>query len=163
MHFLEAPETWIGLGLLIIIAALVWKRIPALITGKLDDRAAAISRELDEAKKLRDEAAVMLAEYKRKAANAEAEAQSIVDDARQQAERYAADARTALTAQIERQGKQAQAKIAQAEASAIAEIRALAADTAVAAAEKLITARLDGAQKDKLVGDSLNALSSKLN
>ena len=105
----------------------------------------------------------MLADYKRKAANAEAEAAAIVTEAKADAERMAAEMRTALTAQIERRGKQAQDKIASAEAAAMAEIRALAADAAAAAAEKLITARLDEKRAGALVEASLKDLGAKLN
>lgn len=163
MEFLHEAETWVGLGFVIIIGILLYRRVPAFIGARLDQRAAAISRELDEAKRLRDEAEAVLAEYRRKAANAETEAQSILTEAKAEAERFAADARANLTAQIERRGKQAQEKIAQAEAHAMAEIRALAADAAASAAEKLITARLDEQRAGNLVSESLKNLSAKLN
>jgi len=163
MEFLKEPETWVGLGFVIIIGFLLYRRVPAFIGGRLDQRAAAISRELDQAKRLREEAEAVLAEYKRKAANAGQEAESILTEARAEAERFATESRATLTAQIERRAKQAQDKIAQAEAHAMAEIRALAADTAAAAAEKLIAARMDDKRSSALVGESLKNLSSKLN
>ncbi len=163
MEFLKEPETWVGLGFVIIIGMLLYRRVPAFIGGRLDQRSAAIARELDEAKRLRDEAEAVLAEYKRKAANAENEAQSILTEAKAEAERFAAEARTNLTTQIERRGKQAQEKIAQAEAHAMAEIRALAADAAASAAEKLIAAKMDEKRSSTLVSESLKNLSAKLN
>jgi len=163
MEFFKEAETWVGLGFVIIIAILLWRRVPAFIGARLDQRAAAISRELDEATRLRAEAEAILAEYKRKAQNAEKEAESILTEAKAEAERFAADARANLATQIERRGKQAQEKIAQAEAHAMAEIRALAADAAAAAAEKLIAARLDEQRAANLVSASLKDLSSKLN
>jgi F-type H+-transporting ATPase subunit b len=163
MEFLKEPETWVGLGFVIIIGLLLYRRVPAFVGGRLDQRAAAISRELDEAMRLRTEAEAVLAEYKRKAANAEKEAESILTEAKAEAERFAAEARANLTAQIERRGKQAQEKIAQAEAHAMAEIRALAADAAAAAAEKLIAAKMDEQRTASLVSESLKNLASKLN
>lgn len=163
MEFLKEPETWVGLGFVIIVAGLIYRRVPAFIGARLDQRSAAISRELDEAMRLRTEAEAVLAEYRRKAANAEKEAESILTEARADAERFAAEARANLTAQIERRGKQAQEKIAQAEAHAMAEIRALAADVAAAAAEKLITSRLDEQRAASLVSASIKDLSTKLN
>lgn len=163
MEFLKEPETWVGLGFVIIIGIMLYHRVPAFLGGRLDQRSAAIARELDEAKRLRDEAEAILAEYKRKAANAETEAQSILTEARAEAERFAAEARASLTAQIERRGKQAQDKIAQAEAHAMAEIRALAADAAASAAEKLIVAKMDEQRASALVSESLKNLSAKLN
>lgn len=163
MEFLHEAETWVGLGFVIIVVILIYRRVPAFIGAALDRRAVAISKELDEAKRLRDEAEAVLAEYKRKAQNAEKEAESILTEAKAEAERFAADARANLSLQIERRAKQAQDKIAQAEAHAMAEIRALAADAAAAAAEKLITARLDEQRAANLVGESLKDLSAKLN
>jgi F-type H+-transporting ATPase subunit b len=163
MELLKESETWVALGFLIVIGVFLYHRIPAFIGARLDQRAAAISHELDEAMRLRKEAEAVLAEYKRKAANAETEAESILTEAKIEAERFAADARANLMAQIERRGKQAEEKIAQAEAHAMAEIRALAADAAAAAAEKLIAARMDEQRAASLVSDSLKNLASKLN
>ncbi|MBI1330999.1 MAG: F0F1 ATP synthase subunit B [Alphaproteobacteria bacterium] len=163
MEFLQEAETWVALGLLILIGIVLWQRVPAFVGAALDARAAAIAKELEEAKRLREEAAALLESYKRKAASAEKEAEGIVTAAKEEAERFATDAREALKAQIERRGKQAEAKIAQAEAQAMAEIRALAADAAAAAAEKLIAARLDESRAAKLVDQSIADLSGKLN
>jgi F-type H+-transporting ATPase subunit b len=163
MEFLQEAETWVGLGFVIIIGIMLWRRVPAFIGAALDRRAAAISKELDEAKRLRDEAEAILAEFKRKAANAEKEAENILTEAKAEAERFSADARANLALQIERRTKQAQEKIVQAEAHAMAEIRALAADAAASAAEKLITARLDEQRAGNLVSESLKDLSAKLN
>ncbi|HVZ69466.1 MAG TPA: ATP F0F1 synthase subunit B [Rhizomicrobium sp.] len=163
MEFLKEAETWVGLGFVIIIGIFLWRRVPAFIGAALDRRAADISKELDEAKRLREEAEAVLAEYKRKAQNAETEAESILTEAKAEAERFAAEARANLAVQIERRAKQAQEKIAQAEAHAMAEIRALAADAAAAAAEKLIAARMNEQRSASLVEASLKDLSSKLN
>ena len=143
MEILREPEVWVAVGFIIMIGILVWKGAPAMIAKMLDDRADAISKELQEAQRLRSEAEALLAQYKLKFAEAEKEAATIVTEAKGEAERFAAESRTQLTAQIERRAKQAQEKIAQAEAAAMAEIRALAADAAAAAAERLIAARMD--------------------
>src|SRR6185437_4570177 len=106
MEFLQEAETWVGLGFVIIIGILLYRRVPAFVGAALDRRAAAISKELDEAKRLRNEAEAVLAEYKRKAQNAEKEAESILTEAKAEAQRFAADARANLTVQIERRAKQ---------------------------------------------------------
>lgn len=163
MEFLQEAETWVALGFFIIVGIALYRRVPAFIAGSLDMRAANIAAELDDAKRLRTEAEAVLAEFKRKAANAETEAQAILTEAKADAERFAIEARANLATQIERRAKQAQDKIAQAEAHALAEIRALAADAAAAAAEKLISARMDETRASALVSDSLKNLSAKLN
>ena len=163
MEFLQEAETWVALGFVLVIALLVWKGAPKMVGQKLDDRAAIIRAELDEARRLREEAAAVLADYKRKAANAEKEAEAIVTEARADAERYAAESREALSAQIARRAQMAQDKIAQAETAALNEIRATAANAAAVAAEKLIAAKLNEKKASSLISQSIAELGSKLN
>ncbi len=162
MDWLKEPELWVGVGFVIVIGIFLYQRVPAFVTASLDTRAAAIAKELDEARRLREEAAALLAQFKTKAADAEKEAASIVTEAREEAERFAVEARAQLTAQIARRAKQAQDKIAQAEAHAVAEIRARSADAAVDAAEKLIAARTDATKAAALISQSLKELPAKL-
>ena len=163
MEFLAAAETWVAVGFFLVVALLLWKGVPGIVAKLLDDRAAIIKAEIDEARRLREEAAAVLADYKRKAANAEKEAQAIVTEARADAERFASESRAALTAQIARRSQQAQDKISQAETAALNEIRAAAADAATAAAEKLIAAKLDEKKASSLIWNSITELGSKLN
>ena len=163
MEMLHEAEFWEALGFVLVVALLLWKGVPAMIGKMLDQRATVIAAELDEAKRLSAEAAALLAEYKQKASGAEAEAAAILKDAQAEAARFAEESRTALKAQIERRAKAAQDKIAQAEAAAMNEIRALAADAAVAAAQKLITARMDEQRAAHLVEDGIKNLGAKLN
>jgi F-type H+-transporting ATPase subunit b len=162
MEFLKEPELWVGLGFLAVIGIFVYQRVPAFVTASLDARANAISKELADAKRLREEAAALLAQFKQKAAEAEQEAASIVTEAKAEAERFAAEAQVQLKLQIERRARQAQDKIAQAEAHAVAEIRAKAADAAVDAAEKLIAARTDAGKASALISKSIQELPAKL-
>lgn len=163
MELLHEGEFWVAVGFVLVIALLVWKRAPAMATKFLDARAAAIAAELDEARRLNAEAAALLNDYRKRAAGAEAEAEHILAEARAEAARYAEDSRKALAGQIERRAAAAQDKIAQAEMAALNEIRALAADAAVAAAQKLIVARLDEARAGKLVASAIKDLGDKLN
>ncbi|HJW41972.1 MAG TPA: ATP F0F1 synthase subunit B [Rhizomicrobium sp.] len=163
MELLSNPELWVGVGFVVVIGILLRVGVPKMVAGLLDARAAGIKAELDEARRLREEAEGLLANLKAKAAGADREAQAIVDEAKGEAERFAADARAALTQQIARRAQVAQDKIAQAETTAMAEIRALAADAAAAAAEKLIAARLDEKRAAALIEDGIKSLSAKLN
>ena len=156
-------EFWEWLGLLTVVGIVLYRRVPAFIAAALDARASAISNELDQAKRLREEAATLLVGYREKASHAEAEAQSILNETKAEAERFRAEAQTQLKAQIERRERQARERIAQAEANTIAEIRALAADAAVAAAGKLIASRMDGKKSDGLIANSIGELASTLN
>jgi F-type H+-transporting ATPase subunit b len=163
MELLHEPEFWVGVGFVLVLALLVWKGVPAMVGRKLDQRAAMIAAELDEARRLSAEAAALLAEYKKKAAGADAEAAVILKEAEAEAARFTAASRAALNAQIARRAEAAQDKIAQAEAAAVNEIRGLAADAAIGAAEKLIAARLDATKAARLVEASIAELGEKLN
>jgi F-type H+-transporting ATPase subunit b len=163
MDILHNPETWVAVGFVMVIALLVWKGVPGMVGKVLDQRAAVISAELEEAKKLRAEAALLLADFQKRAATAEAEAATIVEAAKAEAAQFARDSRSALAQQIERRAAAAKDKIAQAEAAALNEIRALAADAAVSGAQKLIAARLDEKRASGLIDSSIKDLGSKLN
>ena len=163
MLMLSNPEFWVAVGFVLVIALLLWKGVPGMVGKMLDSRAAVIAAELAEARRLREEAEALLADYKTRAASAEAEASSIVTEARAEAERFAVESRASLTAQIERRAQAAQEKIAQAEAAAMSEIRALAANSAAGAAEKLIAARMDEKRAAALIESSIKDLGGKLN
>jgi F-type H+-transporting ATPase subunit b len=160
---LMEPEFWVGVGFVLVIGLLVWRGIPGMVGKMLDQRSAVIAAELNEAKRLHDEAIALLADYKKKSASAESEAQNIITDARAEAERFAAESRASLKTQIERRAQAAQDKIAQAEAAAMNEIRALAANAAAGAAEKLIAARMDEKRAATLIEGSIKDLGGKLN
>jgi len=163
MALLQEPEFWVGVGFVMVIALLVWKGVPGMVGKILDSRAAVIAAELTEARRLRDEAHALMTDYQKKSASAEAEAQSIVNEARAEAERFAAESRANLKTQIERRAQAAQDKIAQAEAAAMNEIRALAANAAAGAAEKLIAARMDEKRAAQMIESSIKDLGGKLN
>ena len=163
MTLLRDPEFWVAVGLVAVIAIFLRLRVPKMIAKLLDERSGAISHELSEAKRLREEAAALLASYVQKTANAEAEAAAILADAKAEAERFAKETRDQLRLQIDRRAQMAKEKIRQAETAALDEIRGIAADKATAAAEKLIAARLDERRSDALVQDSIKDLPGKLN
>ena len=163
MEMLHDAEFWVAVGFVLVVALLVWKGVPGMVGKMLDQRAAVIAAELEEAKRLRAEATALLADYQKRAASAEAEARSIVEAATAEAAQFQKDARAALEAQIERRAAAARDKIAQAEAHALNEIRGLAADAAVNAAQKLIRTKLDEKRASGMIADSIKSLGDKLN
>jgi len=163
MELFSNPEFWVGVGFALVIALFIYLGVPGLVGKMLDTRAAAIAKELDDARALREQAEALLKDYRRKLQQAQAEVDAIMKEAKSEAERFASESRVQLKAQAERRAKAAEEKIAMAEAQAVAELRALAADTAVAAAEKLIAARLDDKRASDLIKRSLEEIPSKLN
>jgi F-type H+-transporting ATPase subunit b len=159
---LENPETWVGLAFLIGIAVVIWKAGPLVLNG-LDQRAAKIKSDLDEAQRLRDEAQRTLADYQRKQRDALKEAQDIIAHARAEAERAAAQGALDLEAALERRQRQALEKIALAEAKATAEVRNVAVDVAIAAAAEVLAKSLDPARRSALIDQSIAELPPTLN
>jgi F-type H+-transporting ATPase subunit b len=158
-----AAEFWVLIAFLIFVGILVWKGVPALIGKALDDRAAAIRAELDDARRLREEAQQLLADYQRKTREAEDEAKSIVEAAKREAESLAAETRKAMAEQVERRTKAAEEKIARAEAQALADVRAAAVDLAVKASEGILKAKLAGEAGAALVDTAIRDIKGKLN
>jgi len=160
---LAEAETWVAVAFVIFVGVLIYFGVDKLLVNALDQRSARIRGELDEARRLKDEAAALLAEYRRKQQTAEREAAEIVAGAKAEAERLAAEAKTRMDEFVARRTRMAETKIAQAEAQALADVRAAAADAAVAAAEKILTQTVKGSVADDLVSKGIAELRSKLN
>ena len=157
------PLFWVLVAFLAFVALVLYYGVPSAIGKMLDDRADAIRKELDEARKLREDAQALLADYQRKAREAETEARTIIDQAKREAEALAVDARKALAESLERRSKIAEEKIARAETQALSEVRATAVETAVSAAHELLKTRAAGSVGDALISQSINDLRGKLN
>ena len=102
----DNPEFWVLIAFLIFAGMLVSMKVPATVGKALDDRAVGIRKDLDDAARLRKEAEQLLADYQRKAREAEAEAKSIIEAAKREAENLAAETKKAL-AEIDRAPHQA--------------------------------------------------------
>jgi F-type H+-transporting ATPase subunit b len=157
------PLFWVLVAFLAFVALVLYYKVPAAIAKMLDDRADGIRKELDEARRLREEAQALLADYQRKAREAETEARTIVDQAKREAEALAADARKSLAESLERRSKIAEDKIARAETQALSEVRATAVESAIAAAQELLKTRVKGDVGNSLISQSINDLRGKLN
>ncbi|PTW62227.1 F-type H+-transporting ATPase subunit b [Breoghania corrubedonensis] len=154
---------WALVGLIIFIGIVIWAKVPGKITSALDDRADGIRKELEEARRLREEAQALLADYQRKHREAEEEAETIVAEARREAELLTVQTEAALNEMIERRTRLAETKIAMAESQAMAEVKARATDVAVAAAEKILEAKVTGKVAEKLLADSIKEVGSRIN
>jgi F-type H+-transporting ATPase subunit b len=154
---------WALVGLLIFIGIIVYVKVPGMIGGALDKRADQIRNELEDAKKLREEAQQLLAEYQRKRKEAESEAESILSAAEREAAVLREDAKAKTEEYVSRRTAMAEQKIRQAEADAINEVRASAVDLAIVAAEKLIASKVDSKVSGELFKASLGDLKARLN
>jgi len=162
-HILLEAEFWVAVAFVILIGVLAKLGVHRTALGALDARSKRIEDELDEARRLRDEAQALLTAAQRRTGEAEGEAQDIVASARAEAQRLATDAKQKAEEFVARRTKLAEAKIAQAEAQALSEVRAAAADAAVAAAEQILRDSVKGKVADDLVGQGIAQLRGKLN
>jgi F-type H+-transporting ATPase subunit b len=157
------PEFWVALGFVIFVG-IVWKvgGFKSLVDG-LDTRGDRIRKELEEAKRLREEAATLLADFQRKAAEAEKEAAEIIAAAKSEAERVAAEAESRLNDFVARRTASAEAKIAQAEVQATAEVRSAAAEAGLRAAEAILREQAAGSVGAELLAKGVAEVKAKLN
>ncbi len=157
------PEFWVAVSFFGFVGLLLYYKVPDLIGKALDDRADRIRQELDEARRLREEAQALLADYHKKREAAEEEARAIVEQARREADTLAIETRKALIESLDRRFKLAEEKIARAEAQAIADVRSIAVDTAIAAAERVLAGKMSAQTGAGLVDQAIRGLKGKLN
>ncbi len=161
--WLGDPAFWALVGLILFFALIIYLKVPGTVGRALDQRAGAIQAELDVAKKLREEAEALLAEYQRKAQAAETEAGEIVNQARREADALSVEAKRRMEEYVASRTRIAEQKIAQAETQALQEVKALSADVAIAAAEQILAARVKAGAGEVLIAKSIGDVKAKLN
>jgi F-type H+-transporting ATPase subunit b len=161
MHLFAEPEVWVLLAV-VVFAIGIWKPARRVILGGLDARAARIRDELETARRLRDEAQQALAGYQKQQREAAAEAEAIIAHAKAEAERVAAQAARNLEETLGRRRRLAEERIAQEEAKALSEIRAVAVDIAISAARQVITSELDEKRGAAVIDAAIAALPRQL-
>ena len=160
---MPAPETWVAIAFLCFLGLLVYLGAHRKLIDALDQRQVRIRSEIDEAKRLREEAQALLADFERKGREAESEAAAIIASARAEAERMAGEAKARAEDFVARRTKMAETKIAQAEAQALADVRSAAAEAAVAAAEKILSAAAKGKVAEDLMAQGIADVRRKFN
>ena len=159
---LEA-EDWVAVAFIIMLGIFAYFGVHRALLKALDNRRDRIRRELDDARRLKDEAAKLVAEYRARRATAEREAEEIVTNAKAEAERIATEARARMEDFVARRTKSAESKIAMAEAQALADVRAAAAEAAVTAAGTILSKTVSGAVADDLITKGITDVRQKLN
>ena len=157
------PEFWVAIAFVILMGLFAYLGIHRTVLQTLDHRSERIKAELDDARRLKDEAAKLLAEYEARRASAEREAEDIIANARAEAERIAGEAKAKMQDFVARRTKTAESKIALAEAQALADVRAAAADAAVAAASTILSQSVKGEKADELLAKGIAEVRAKLN
>jgi F-type H+-transporting ATPase subunit b len=156
-------EFWVAVAFAAFIGMLIYLGVHEMMVKYIDQRRDRIKAELDDALRLKEEAQALLAQYQRKQREAEQEAAAVLAGATAEAERMMAEARTKMEEFIARRNKMAETKIAQAEAQAVADVRAAAAEAAVRAAETILTQIVKGEVADRLIVKGIDDVKTKLN
>ncbi len=157
-----SAEFWVGVAFVIFWGILFYFGVPKRLLSSLDTRGKRIADELAEARRLREDAERLLKEYESKRAAAEREAAEIVSSAKDEAERLARETQEKMADFVKRRTAGAEAKIAQAEAQATAEVRAAAVEAAVKASERVLRGELAGPAAEAMVTKSLGDIRAKL-
>jgi F-type H+-transporting ATPase subunit b len=157
------PEFWVAVAFVILMSVFAYLGVHRTVLKALDNRSERIKAELGDARRLKEEAAKLLAEYKARRATAEREAQDIIASARAEAERIASEAKTKMEDFVARRTKTAESKIALAEAQAVADVRAAAANAAVTAASTILSQTVKGGLAEDLLAKGIAEVREKLN
>jgi F-type H+-transporting ATPase subunit b len=160
---LAEPEFWVAVAFIILMGVFAYFGVHNTVLRALDHRSERIKAELDDARRLKEEAAKLLAEYKARHATAEREAQEIIASAKADAERIAVESKSKMEDFVARRTKTAESKIALAEAQALADVRAAAADAAVTAASRILSQTVTGQVADNLLTTGISEVREKLN
>ncbi|MEL7093572.1 MAG: F0F1 ATP synthase subunit B [Pseudomonadota bacterium] len=159
---LSNTDLIVSIAFILFIAVLFYFKVPGMITKMLDDRAQGIQSDIDEARALREEAQSLLASYERKQKEVQEQADAIVAQAKTDAEAAAEQARADLKTSIARRLAAAEDQIASAEASAVKEVRDMAAVVAVQAAQDVIAKQMTAADGNKLIDAAIAEVDAKL-
>lgn len=160
MHLTDTD--WVALAFLVFVGLLVWKKVPQMVLGALDEKADAIRNELEEAARIRSEAQALLAKYQKAQAEAEKEAAAIVEQASKEAKALAEATRVQLEELATRRTKLVEQKISQAEATALAQVRNAAIDAAVSASREVVKGTMTGDQASNLIDNGIASIKANL-
>lgn len=150
------------LGFIVFIGVLAYFKVPGMLGKMLDDRAAGIQSELDEARALREEAQTLLASYERKQKEVEAQAERIVKTARDEAKTSAEQAKEDIKASVARRLAAAEDQIESAKDSAMRDVQAQAVTVAIGAAQDVIAKQTTATEANKLIDDAIAQVGEKL-
>lgn len=160
---LQDSSFWVLIAFLIVIGVFARVGLHKSIASGLDKRSQKIADEINEARKMREEAQELLAQYQRRQRQAESEAAAIIEQAQSDAKRMTDEAREKIDAQMRRRAKAAEDKIARAEAQALSDVRGQTAELAIAAAREIIKDRMDSGAQSAFIDKAIADVREKLN
>jgi F-type H+-transporting ATPase subunit b len=155
------PETWVAVAFVLFVV-LLGKTLWTKVTEMLDKRAAAVAKSLADAERLRSEAIAAKTAAEQTLAQATAEAEGIIAQAREEVGRMQARAATNLQHAIALREQQALDRIAQSEAAASKQVRDTAVDVALGATRALLREQVGSGRAQTLVDEAIAELPRRL-
>jgi F-type H+-transporting ATPase subunit b len=159
--FFAEPRNWVIIAF-VLFFVLFGRKLWSALAQMLDDRAAKVRTELEEAARLRQEAEAMLRDAEARRAEALREAQAMIDGAKNEAGRVAAAAAAEAEAAARRREQMALDRIAAAEKAAVEDVRAAAVEVATAAARQVISEGLSAEADARLIDTAITRLPGAL-
>jgi len=150
------------IGFLVFIGILLYFKVPGKVAEMLDARANSIRADLNEAKALREEAQTLLASFERQQKEVKVQAKRIVENAKDEANRAAAQAKEDIATSVARRLAAAEEQIETAKSAAIKEVRDQAVLVAVAAAREVIANQMTAEDGNALIDDAISQVGAKL-
>ena len=158
MDFFYQPASWVFIAFIIFISIAIYLKVPNMVTKLLDEQISKIKNDLDDARKLKEDANSLLAEYERKIEFANKEAENIINQAKNNAKSYEENSNKKVEEFISRSEKQSIEKIQQAQKSAIKKINEEIVNKSVEVAEKIISKNMNDQNNNKLFESSINQI-----
>lgn len=161
LDFTHDTNLWVAISF-IIFALILWRFGRNAMTALLDQRIKQIRDDIETAENLRTEAQELLAQYQRKHRDAVKEAEKIVSNAKEHAEKIRQMAEKDLAESMARRERQLEDRLGRLQESAIAEIQHYAANLAIEATREIIAGQLDQKANENLISDSIKAIDRNL-
>ena len=158
MDFFYQPASWVFIAFIIFISIAIYLKVPNMVTKLLDEQISKIKNDLDDARKLKEDANSLLAEYERKIDSANKEAENIINQAKNNEKLYEENSNKKVEEFISRSEKQSIEKIQQAQKSAIKKINEEIVNKSVEVAEKIISKNMNDQNNNKLFESSINQI-----
>lgn len=141
--------------LLFVLKAVAWKPI----LKALDTREESIRQSIERAEEAKKEAEAVLEENRKNLEKAEDQAQNLIREARELAEKIRAESTAKAHSEANTILDKARDEIERDKQQAISQLHGLVAELAVGAAEKILSEAIDATKQKKLVDNFLNSLT----
>ena len=158
MSFFGDPASWVLIAFIIFVILALVAKAPSMIAKILDSEIEKIKNELNDARKLKEDANSLLADYERKVQNAQKEIEKILDQAKTTAKNHDESARKKVEEYIKRAEQQSIEKITQTEKMALSKVNQEIVSNSIEVAEKIVSENITEDNSKKLFSQSVQQI-----